>query len=118
MIPQSAWVVPIVVTWTLEDTDPKTVNNEILYVAMVWVENIGLSIAVGPSGRSPKQNRIELKLIVEKPDVEESYVLPEQVAIDFLSFLKSQALSRGWNLVGSYRRFTEEEGLPIPYLQE
>lgn len=101
-----------------KDVDPKTVNNSILYIALARVEEVGLSIAVGPSNRPPTQGRIELKLIVQQPDVEDSYVLPEQVAIDFLSFLQNQAQSRGWNLVGSCRRFTEEEGLPIPYLDE
>ncbi len=117
MIPQCSWVVPIVVTWMSEE-DLISVNNEIFRIGTAWVEERDLSLAGGPTQSSSEQRRIEMELIVEQPDVEESYVLPEQVAIDFLSSLRCQALPRGWNLVGSCRRFTEEEGLPLPYLQE
>lgn len=116
VVPQNSWVFQLCIRWFSPNRDLKEVNNTILALGTEWVEARGLSLAGGPSRRLPERQRVDLKLIVEDPNlVDESMVLPEDVAEEFLTALRRQAMERGWRLTGGYRRFTEEEGLPIPY---
>ncbi len=117
MIPENAWVILLQITWMSPKGELRHINNSIMQLATNWVEERGLFLAGGPSKRLPQNRRLEMRLIVEASVADlEAGTLPEQIAVDFLSFLQHHALANGWNLNGSYRRFREEEGLLLAEL--